>query len=403
MSVSLEEEISGDGGQLALRNVNLALSVCEVDIYAIIDFLAVSGWVEDVANHFSFSERVVRNLPLLRVVSIRESHEEFTAREGVEVVVHVALHLLVVPNLGSLALGVHRRNHLVQVRVGVVILPQRLSVGRIGSATIVLLCAVVGEGDTAGGEGKDLSAFQVRILALVVVKETRVVMIVNKDAEEVHIFEIGVFSVVSVANLVHRFSTAENVVDRVVHRVVEQGGDIVLVRGNISGVSIEAFAHLENTRGFTILFPELAFDFGDRINSNSIETVLLHDSLHPVFKVLTHVGILLVQIGEISQAAKLNLTLIVPVLNLAVIVVMFSLVEGVDGAVVLADGTHMVSNNVNHNPDAFGVRSVHQSLQIFLLTEVVVHIFPVASPVPVVTAVSVVHDWRNPDGVEAHA
>lgn len=399
----MEEEISGNGGQLALRNVNLALSVSKVHIYAIVDLLAVSGRVEDVANHFAFSERMVSHLSLLRIVSVGEGHEEFAAREGVEVVVHVALDLLVVPNLGGFALGVHRRDHLVQVRVRVVILPQRLSVLGVSTATIVLLCAVVSEGNTTGGEGEDLSALQVSILALMVVKETRVVMIVNKDAKEVDIFEIGVFSVVSVANLIHRLPIAENVIDCVVHWVVEQGRDVVLVWGNVGRVSVEAFSHLENASSFSILFPELAFDFGDCVNANSIETVLLNDSFHPVFKVLTHVGILLVQIGEISQATVLNLTLIVPVRDLAVIVVVFSPVEGVDGAVVLTDGAHVVSNDVNHHPDAFGVRSVHQSLQIFLLAKVVVHIFPVASPVPVVTTVSVINDRRNPNGIEAHA
>jgi predicted small secreted protein len=153
----------------------------------------------------------------------------------------------------------------------------------VSTATIVLLCAVVSEGNTTGGEGEDLSALQVSILALMVVKETRVVMIVNKDAKEVDILEIGVFSVVSVANLIHRLPIAENVIDRVVHWVVEQGRDIILVWGNVGRVSVEAFSHLENARSFTVLFPELAFDFGDCVNANAIETVLLNDSFHPVF------------------------------------------------------------------------------------------------------------------------
>lgn len=142
--------------ELALRNVNLGLTVGEVDVDATADLLAVSGGVEDVANHLTFGEGMISDLTLLSVTGVGKSNEELTTGVGVEALVGVALNLFVVPDLGSLSLGVDLANLLVEVGASVHVLPKRLTVVGIGTSTVVLFGTIVGKGDTSGGESESL-------------------------------------------------------------------------------------------------------------------------------------------------------------------------------------------------------------------------------------------------------
>lgn len=59
---------------------------------------------------------------------------------------------------------------------------------------------------------------------------------------------MGSFGVVSGLNVAHVLTISEDVVNSVVHRIIKEASNIVLVRTNIGRVTIEALAHLENAR-----------------------------------------------------------------------------------------------------------------------------------------------------------
>ena len=61
----------------------------------------------------------------------------------------------------------------------------------------------------------------------------------------------------------------------------------------------------------------------------------------------------------------------------------------------------MVSDDVNHDPDAQGVCSINHLLQRVLISEVRVNFLPVSSPVPVVSTIGVINDRRYPYSIEA--
>jgi len=65
----------------------------------------------------------------------------------------------------------------------------------------------------------------------------------------------------------------------------------------------------------------------------------------------------LVKIGKVGKAAILNILLVVPVSDLAVIVVVVSRVVGSYLSEIGADRGDVVSNNVDHYPDALIVSS----------------------------------------------
>lgn len=308
-------------GEHALGHIDLTLTIAEVHINTTRYILAVGGWEKDVANLLTLAEGSVAHVLVLRVIGVSQRNQEFAARESVKVGTRVALNPLFVPNLRFLSLSIDLGNNLIQVTVSVHVVPERFTVRWVVSTAVVLLGTVVNEWDTSGGEREDGRGGELLVLALMVVQETSVVVVVNEDSESVNVVEVIFFSVVARLNLAHVLSTSEHVANRVVHGVVEQTSKIVLVRSHVSGVSIEALSHLEDTGGFSILAPEIALDLGNGIDTDTVEVVLLNDALNPVLEVLTHIGVVLVKIGEVSKTAVLNIACIVPVSDLAVAVV----------------------------------------------------------------------------------
>lgn len=55
------------------------------------------------------------------------------------------------------------------------------------------------------------------------------------------------------------------------HWVVEKSLNMVLVIGDEPDITIKNFTHLENTGGFGILTPEVFGDFGNRVNTDTVE------------------------------------------------------------------------------------------------------------------------------------
>lgn len=106
-----------------------------------------------------------------------------------------------------------------------------------------------------------------------VVEETCVVVIVNEDAEGRDVTEVRCLLFVAGLYAAHVLTIAENIVDGIVHRVVEESGDWALVGTNVSGVSVKALAHLENTTRRSKLRPKVLANLRDGVNSNTVETV----------------------------------------------------------------------------------------------------------------------------------
>lgn len=136
-----------------LGDVDLGLTVLEVDINGfILDSLAVSGRVEDVANLLAIFKGCVWHLNALVIVSVCGGHKELTSLEGVEVVSDISLLEWMVPDSHVLSSTVDGSGHLVDVRVGVHVLPQRLSISWVVATTVLLLTTIVVEWNTLSCE-----------------------------------------------------------------------------------------------------------------------------------------------------------------------------------------------------------------------------------------------------------
>jgi hypothetical protein len=93
---------------------------------------------------------------------------------------------------------------------------------------------------------------------------------------------------------------------------------MVLIVTNIGVITIEALSHLEDSCSLVVLTPEILRDLWDSVDTDTIETVLLNNSVNPILEVLSNIGVTLIEIRESSETTVFNLPLIVPVINIAV-------------------------------------------------------------------------------------
>ena len=126
------------------------------------------------------------------------------------------------------------------------------------------------------------------VFATVVVEEAGVVVVVNEQTKGVKILESAGFSVIAGLDATHVCPSAENIVDGVVHWVVENTRDVVLVGTDVGRVTVEGFAHLEDSSRCAKFRPEVLGDLGNSVDADTVEAVGAHEILNPVLECLTN-------------------------------------------------------------------------------------------------------------------
>ena len=96
-------------------------------------------------------------MELLLVSRVGEGNKEVTSVIGIDVIGNPLLILSVVPDAVSFSGSVDLCGHLIDVRIGVHVLPERLSVVWIVSTSVVLFGTIVVEWNTSSCESKGKS------------------------------------------------------------------------------------------------------------------------------------------------------------------------------------------------------------------------------------------------------
>jgi len=99
----------------------------------------------------------------------------------------------------------------------------------------------------------------------------------------------------------------------VVHRIIKKSSEDILIGTNVGRISVEALSHLEHTRCGSILGPEASGYFRNGVDTNTVKTVGADEILYPVLKVLTNVGVILVEVRKSCKTTVLNTALVIPV------------------------------------------------------------------------------------------
>lgn len=259
--------------------------------------------------------------------------------------------------------------HLVEVSGGVHILPEGLSVSWVVATSVGLLRSIVVEWDTLSSQSEHKSSSE-HIWVIVLIQESGVVVVVNEDTKSIKVLEMTLLLLPSSRDLLHRLLSSEHVLDGIVHWVVEKPSDMILIRTDISWVTIEAFSHLEHSRSLSKLAPEVFWDLRDGINSNTIEAEVSDEALDPVFKVTSDVVVFLSKIRKTSESAVLNLLLVAPVIDITISVVVLLLVQRVNLGKVVTDWSDVVGNNIDHHVNSFIVASLDQVLEVIVRSKV---------------------------------
>lgn len=100
-------------------------------------------------------------------------------------------------------------------------------------------------------------------------------MVVNEESKSVDVVEVAFFLCISIFDVVHRLVASKNVLNCIIHWIIEDSSEVVLVWANICWVSIEAFSHLEHASSLTILAPEILWHLWNSINSYPIKAKIL--------------------------------------------------------------------------------------------------------------------------------
>jgi len=188
-------------GEHALGNKDLGLSIVKRDMNTTLNFDTVGG-VEDVAYGLAFVEGLGGDLTCLLVFGVGESNKELSSRESVKRIVSVSLNMGLFPDFRILSSWVNLSDLLVKRRLSVEVVPQGLSVVWIITSAKELLRSIVDEWNTSAGHREDNGAGESDMVS-VVVQETSVVVVINKDSQGINVFEFALLLLVSSTDIVH--------------------------------------------------------------------------------------------------------------------------------------------------------------------------------------------------------
>lgn len=235
-------------------------------------------------------------------------------------------------------------------------------------------------------------------------KETRIVVVIDEGSEDGDINISGSPVVVIVSNSPHVLLVNEKISHGEVPGIVQNGTNRGDVASNEAHVTIEDFTSREDTSTGNVLAPEIGVNFRDSVNSETIEVVGLDEILNPVNEVVADVRVILIEISKTSESTMLNVVHVlgieITVGDNAVRVIVFREIEGDVFRVVLISVTHVVTNDINHNPDISLVTSINEGLETISTTEVTVDFSHILSSVTVELVGIIIRDRRNPNSIE---
>lgn len=134
--------------------------------------------------------------------------------------------------------------------------------------------------------------------------------------------------------------------DGVVHWEVDKGGNIALVRTDISRVSMEDFTDGENTSGAAEAGPEVFFNVLYGVEAETVNLVGRDEVPDPALVDAPDAGIFGFDIWEVGDSAGLYHGLVVVVGNIAGSVIVSGVVEWVESGDV--SETHVISHDIHH-------------------------------------------------------
>jgi hypothetical protein len=309
-----------------LGHEDFHLTIVEVEAkHATLDGWAVGG-VENVTQNLTLCEAGVGDISVdLTVDLVGNTDEELSTSEGVDLVIGPLLGEVVVLDALWMSSSVDCLSKFEHVWGAVKVAPKYLAIIGVITSSESLLTSVVEEGDTSCAKCKSQGTLEESNVTISV-EESSVIMVINKYAEGIDVWEVLAVGVPSVPDVFHRLSVLEDISNSKVHGIVEEASDVFLVVSNVGIIAVETFTHLEDTSWLAILRPEVLWDLRNGVDTDTVETILFDEILDPALEVSTDIRIILVKIRKTSKTAVLDLPLVVPIIDVTIAMVMWLLI-----------------------------------------------------------------------------
>jgi len=305
---------------------------------------------------------------------------------GVRSVGDVQVRLVVgSESAGQLAGRRESRDGFVQIGRGVEIAtPEVLAVGRVGAARIALLSTVVDDRNASAEDHVGERVLEQRRV-LDGVQPARVVVVVEESSQCGRIREGGADLVVHVDEILAAALLLVEVVHGVVYGVVQKARHEICITGQIVDTAVEYLTDGIDASSVGEARPEIFFDVLDRVDTDAVERVLLHQPANPFLVDILDFRAFSVDIWEVCNAAVLDAVLI-RVVDLAGCVVGAALVHRLGLVVRNVARAHVVCDNIDHDIDTLVMGRLDKILQIVRSTIVRVDAVQVLCPIPMVSA-----------------
>ena len=258
-------------------------------------------------------------------------HEGGSSRKCIEVVGDHSLDLRVLPGIQLLpplgqggdvfvdrGLGVHLRG------------PEWLSVLGVIAAVEALLSSVVHNWDSFCEENEIQAVFE-HGGAVDSIEEPAVVVVVEEQTEGVGISKGLLGGCEGGSELVHRPPPGEDINQSEVERILEHGWDGSLIASSVVDPLVEDLSDGVDSSGGGEISPKVLFDEWDRVDSDTIDSVVLNQIVDPAHESVLDEWNGLVEVWETGQPTVLHPPLILHLVggvDLAVLMEILGLVEG---------------------------------------------------------------------------
>jgi len=361
--------------------------------------------IEDIAKDSAVRVRMISDSSDLSSLSIGESKEVIASSESIEVVIRISLDLVILGIVGLLSEFVDRGQIFVHFIGGIHIGPEGFSALGIRTAAIILFTTVVNDGNTNRSQRESSSSLENSVITIEV-EESSVIMVINKVAQESLIRPSGSGTSIVGLQVIHGIVLLEDPTKSVEEGIVQNTANWSLISSSIRHIRIKDFTDSVDSRSLGEFSPEVLGNIRNGIDSKTINVISVDHVSNPGKESASNEIVVLVKISELSEPAGFLFGLVVGIditaINISMVVLGF-----VEGEFVIVNirgrkATHVISNNINHDPDVLIVASFNEILEIIGGTKVRIDFINIGGSVTMIVSWHIGNDRRDPNSIKSH-
>ena len=234
-------------------------------------------------------------------------------------------------------------------------------------------------------------------------------MIVHEIAEIVQFISIDSSSplIIMTPQISHILVVKNSVPYPKEERIVQHSIQRAQISRKVAHISIKDLPDSIDPSSILELFPEPFWHFGYSVDSDPVDLVFLDQVADPLQQLCADPIVLLFQVGQTCQSAVLDSVLVfcgeVVVRDYAVPVVVVGRVEGHVLSVIFVQVAHMITHNINHNPNIPLMASINKINKILLGAKIAIQLINIPAPMPMIAAIPIINNRTDPNSIKSHS